>query len=322
MIMNRLCATLVLQVYMKKRYHILIVLGILLIGLILGSIFDLKISEAIYQEPSSFLNMFGICMASFGLFPAYFCLACVGGGFLASGIFGKDLNKIIRILSYVLAVIGFAATIYLAANDFPSVNGFADTKLWPLSYVFSTLLACGGIISGFFICKKAAIKHIWPILCVMAVIFTVGLLPQAFIIKLFIHRPRYRYAIYYGACNFKNWWEMFPEYKSLIGSEWGGYILTKEEFKSFPSGHAGSGLILSMFLPFAANFFPKLKGKETLLFYIGVTYGAIMMLSRMLVGAHYLTDVCFGAIIMFVIYFVCNEFAVYKKLFDGTKQVE
>ena len=73
---------------------------------------------------------------------------------------------------------------------------------------------------------------------------------------------------------------------------------------------------MAMFLPFAAFFFPKLKGKEIVLFYIGAAWGFLMMFSRLLVGAHYLTDTCMGSLICMVAFYVVNEFAVRKKLYE------
>ena len=156
----------------------------------------------------------------------------------------------------------------------------------------------------------------------MTIIFVIALLPAGFVIKLFIHRPRYRYAVRGDLTAFYNWWEMFPEYKKYISSADNpivvfGKEITKEEFKSFPSGHSGTGMIMAMFLPFASYFFPRLKGKEIVLFYTGAVWGFLMMYSRMLVGAHYLTDTCMGSLIVMIVFYITNEVAYRKKIFDG-----
>lgn len=120
---------------------------------------------------------------------------------------------------------------------------------------------------------------------------------------------------------------MFPEYKNYISSAEnpifvGSFEITKEEFKSFPSGHSGAGMILAMILPYLAYFFPKLKNRQTLLFYGGALFGAVMMFSRLLVGAHYLTDTCMGSLILMVVFYVANEFAYRKGFFDEPKELE
>jgi membrane-associated phospholipid phosphatase len=61
-------------------------------------------------------------------------------------------------------------------------------------------------------------------------------------------------------------------------------------------------------------FFKKLKGKETMMFYIGFSWTLLMMFSRMLVGAHFLTDTCMGALIVVVVVYIGHEIATRKGL--------
>ena len=211
--------------------------------------------------------------------------------------------------------------IYLCGKEWPSVNGYNVPQLAWLSYLISGLVFAGVYVGAFFVCKKGDPVHLWNILVIMTVIFVIALLPAGFVIKLIIHRPRYRYAVRSELTAFYNWWQMFPEYKKYISTPENpiiryGVEITKEEFKSFPSGHSGTGMIMAMFLPFASFFFPKLKGKEVMLFYIGAAWGFLMMFSRLLVGAHYLTDTCMGSLICMITFYVANEFANRKKLYD------
>ena len=297
---------------MKKRFHLLIIIGVLLVGLILGSFFDLQIDQAIYSDQDGF----GLFMASFGVYPCYAGLAFIGGGFLSTTLRRKDMHIIIKIISFGLSAVAYGMAIYLCGKEWPSPNGYDTPHLAWLSYLVAAIVFAGVYVGAFFVCKKGDPKHLWTILVVMTAIFVIALLPAGFVIKLFIHRPRYRYAVRGGLTSFYNWWQMFPEYKNYIGETVFGHLITKEEFKSFPSGHSGTGMIMAMFLPFASYFFPKLKGKEVMLFYIGAGFGFLMMFSRLLVGAHYLTDTCMGSLICMVTFYVVNEVAVHKKLYD------
>ena len=297
---------------MKKRYHLLIIIGVLLIGFILGSFLDLQINQAIYSDQDGF----GLFMASFGVYPCYAGLAFIGGGFLSTTLRRREMPLLIKIISYALSVAAFGMAIYLCGKEWPSPNGYDTPQLAWLSYLIAAVVFSGVFVGAFFVCKKGDPKHLWTILVVMAAIFAIALLPAGFVIKLFIHRPRYRYAVRGGLTSFYNWWQMFPEYKNYIGQTVYGHLITKEEFKSFPSGHSGTGMIMAMFLPFASFFFPKLKGKEIMLFYIGAGYGFLMMFSRLLCGAHYLTDTCMGSLICMVTFYVVNEVAIRKKLYD------
>lgn len=305
---------------LKNRFHLLIVIGVLLIGFILGSFFDLAIDEALFQKD----NWFGLWMASFGVYPCYAGLAFIGGGLLSTTIKRKELPLFAKIISYGLSAAAYAMAIYLCGRELPSVNGYNVPDLAFLSYAICAVVFGGVYVGAFFVCKKGDEKQLWTVLMIMAVIFVVSLLPAGFVIKLIIHRPRYRYLVRGEIVTFQNWWEMFPQYKSFLDGSYSfeGYTIVKEEFKSFPSGHSGTGMIMAMFLPYASYFFAKLKGKELLLFYIGVGWGIVMMFSRLIVGAHYLTDTCMGSLIVMVVYYVVNEFAVRKGLFELKKPEE
>ena len=302
---------------MKNRYHLLIIIGVLLVGFIVGSFLDLQIDQALYSDG----NHFGLIMASFGVYPCYAGLAFIGGGFLSTTLRRKEMPIVAKIVSFIFSGVAYAMAIYLCGKEWPSVNGYNVPQLAWLSYLIAAIVFAGVYVGAFFICKKGDPKQLWNIIVIMTVIFVIALLPAGFVIKLIIHRPRYRYAVRGELTSFYNWWQMFPEYKKYISSEGNkiflyGVEITKEEYKSFPSGHSGTGMIMAMFLPLASFFFPKLKGKETMLFYIGAAWGFLMMFSRMLVGAHYLTDTCMGSLIVMVTFYVVNEFAIHKKLYD------
>ena len=308
---------------MKKRLHLFIIMGILLIGFVLGSFFDLQIDQALFQKN----NGFGLVMASFGVYPCYMGMSLVGGALLWTTYKRNDLHIIWRIMGYGLSALAIVLSVWLCGRELPSPNGYNDPKLAPLSYAICAVVFSGCFVGGFFVSKKRDPKQLWPILIVMAFVFIMALIPAGYLIKLVIHRPRYRYAVRGELTAFYNWWQMFPEYKNYISSAEHpvfveGYEITKEEFKSFPSGHSGAGMVLVMVLPYLSNFFPKLKGKETLLFYGGALFGALMMFSRLLVGAHYLTDTCMGSLIVLVVFYIGNEFALRKGFFDEPKQQE
>ena len=68
--------------------------------------------------------------------------------------------------------------------------------------------------------------------------------------------------------------------------------------KSFPSGHTASAGVcyLLMTLPFISE---KLKNKKTQLFIIAFIYTGIVAFTRLVMGAHYLSDVTVGGLVSF-----------------------
>lgn len=306
---------------MKRRYHSLIIIGLLLVGLVIGSFYDLQIDEALFHEK----NGFGLFMASFGVYPCHFCLSFIGGGLLCTTVRRKDLTTFMKLCGYGLSAVAFILAVWLCGKEWPSSNGHNVPQLAPLSYAICAIVFGGSFCLGYMVCRKGDQRQLWNICLILGIAFAVSLFPSGFAIKLFVHRPRYRMAVYYGGADafYYNWWEMFPNYKEFIGKELAaGITLTKEEFKSFPSGHSGSSIILAAVLPFISQFFPKLKGKELFFFYGGAAYGFLMMFSRLLVGAHYLTDTCMGALIVMVTFYIANEVILRKGLLKETKKEE
>ena len=294
------------SIVMIKKRHFFIVIGVLLVGFILGSIFDLQISQALCTK-GNVKNAFSLIMSSFAVYPCYAGLAFVAGGLVATTLNRRDLPIYAKIISYGLAALAYIASVYLCGGELPSTNGFYNPDnpfwYWVLSYLITSFVLAGVVVAAFFVCQKGDSKKLWTALMVMAVIFVVGLLPPGLIIKLIIHRPRYRYLVRCGTLEFHNWWESCKDYKDYFGRMVEGFIIDKEEFKSFPSGHSGTAAMMMMFLPYASMFFNKLKGKEVMMFYIGFAWTLLMAFSRILCGAHYLTDVCMGSLIIVVVFF-------------------
>lgn len=81
--------------------------------------------------------------------------------------------------------------------------------------------------------------------------------------------------------------------------------------KSFPSGHtAGAGMsYLMMLLPFCTD---RFQGKERACFLLPFVYTSLVAFSRLIMGAHYLSDVVVGGAISFTIVLVSMK--LYERL--------
>lgn len=82
--------------------------------------------------------------------------------------------------------------------------------------------------------------------------------------------------------------------------------------KSFPSGHtAGAGMsYLMMAFPYLSK---KWENKKTLCFVIPLVYTSVVAFTRLVMGAHYLSDVAMGGIVSFTV--VIIAFTLYEKKF-------
>lgn len=77
--------------------------------------------------------------------------------------------------------------------------------------------------------------------------------------------------------------------------------------KSFPSGHtAGAGMsYLMMFLPFVSK---KWDSRRALCFVVPLVYTSVVAFTRLVMGAHYLSDVTVGGMVSFTIIIIAIKF--------------
>ena len=300
---------------MKKRLHLFIAGGILLVGLIIGSFFDLQINQFLFDRT----NTFGLAISAFGMTPGYGCLAFFGGALLAIGIKEKQHPLWLRIIFYVLTVAMVGVAIYFLGRDVFNVNGFYNPSIYWLGFVIMAVPMLLAAVLGFFMGKKNENPKMWIIILVFAAAIFLALVPGTTLIKVIFHRPRYRVAVYGGYVAFHNWFEPCKEYKDIITNN--PSVLTKEEFKSFPSGHSTAVMVGTIFLSSLPLFDKKLMKYQPLLFWSAFAWGLLVMFARMLVGAHYLTDTCVGSLLAIVFFYIANEIVV-KYLLPKEEQTE
>ena len=103
-------------------------------------------------------------------------------------------------------------------------------------------------------------------------------------------RPRFRYLLQLGSYD-----RFTPWYRPL------GFNFDEgNNVKSFPSGHTAGGAVsyLAMLLPFCTETF---KDKTLLCFAVPFVYTSTLAYTRMVMGAHFLTDVTVGGMITFTL---------------------
>ena len=289
----------------KMRLHIYILLGLFLITFVLGSFFDLQLSEAIFSKN----NTFGLIMSIVGTLIGYSCLAFCGGG-----LFGLALTKkyrtVVKVFLYIGAAVAFGLGVFFAGREFFGPNGFYYEDMKWLGHVITIPFMCVTGFLGFYVAKKSDNGYLLNVLLVLMVCIFMSLIPGVTLLKSVFHRPRFRTLSdpLFPEITFHNWWERCKNYKDLMSL----YNLTSEEFKSFPSGHAGATLVTCMTLVFAPLYNEKLKKYHLVFFYSALVLTLLVCFARILVGAHFLSDVSMGAMLTTIFMFIGNEFVIAK----------
>ena len=270
----------------------LAVVAVCVIGIAIGSFCDFGINEALANKTNV-----GAFFATYGSYFSY-CLYPAAGACLFVGL--REKGKRYHMLAWTLLIVGFFMAVYYSN----SYNGKAVRAL--LGYKAGETSAALSILSWLF----------WVVLYAWVPFFMVKLLDRADPDKLIAvgasilvagivadnvnlwlkqvgSRPRYKYLITLDdpISEFRNWWQMIP---NLAGGD--------DNFKSWPSGNM---TIASMMfsLPMLTDLFRNRSEKKNLIaFGIACAFVLLYGYNRIHMTNHFLSDVCFGTLITYLIY--------------------
>lgn len=262
------------------------VVVLLVVGLFMGAQYDLQVSTALYHENSVFSQL----MAVLGSLPAYVLLGFVGPLFFIH--YKGTQSKFAK----------FFAWSCLFGMPFVAGLGFGLDALHDVTSNKLVALANGVIIMElldfclyFFLFDKGTKRDTLRDAHIIG--FTIGFtVLVGLFFKEVIARPRFLYVAREFAerrfLHVEDFYRFFDTSCRLTAEDVGRqYYLD-----SFPSGHAALAGA-TMILPIIAKYNDKTKGKEDYFFIGAAVWMFISMFSRIWDGHHYLSDVCFGALI-------------------------
>lgn len=266
--------------------------GVLISLFLVGTFADFAISRALFNPTSGF----GVFLAAYGESPAFIVWAA-SGSLLISG-----RNRTSTLWKYLQILVGAGLII----------GAFAAMAIWPLKnidwpfwiLILISLVAIGITVYISFRVSAGVDRKV--VLTVAAVLFAVVFLELVIItaLKILWERPRMRMLTTTPEAYFQPWWS--PGYADKETLMAGG--VASEEFKSFPSGHSSNGAC-AMLLTTLAAFRERLAERVSQLFWVGATWALLVALSRIIMGAHFLTDTVAGLAVTFVAMILCYRYA-------------
>lgn len=281
------------------RLYLYITLGVFLALFIVGTFVDFQLSTAVFSNKNTFGLVVSVLEGLFG----YGIIAFMGGGLLSLFFKKESFPKWGRVL-FLLGAIGcLGLTTYFAGNEYFGLNGFYWAAKTFYGYFISLPVMAGITFLGFLFFKKVENPNLWIILVVILVVYAIAILAGSALIKIIFHRPRFRSVIAYDEIKFLPWYVRCTNYKDLMNT----YGLASEEFKSFPSGHATRAIALPAVMVFLPLIDEKYRKYRLPLFIGGLVIALLIMFCRILVGAHYLSDVSMGAIITLLLFVIGLE---------------
>ena len=283
---------------MNKKYldltffytAILIAFGALFLT---GTFCDETIAAFLYSPDN-------ICMevvTSIGIYPFFAFLVLLFGSLFERALHSQHGRKAKAALCFLCvllsAIAGIIGTDVFLGKDcfgviFPSLKGnftaisaVCIVGVYPLFFL-GYKLACGTK-------DKLLAKRIVGLIVIMLLALVTMLL-----LKDVFHRPRYRTVVLgYEGIGFFPWYTPFKGASAYIKN----FGIDKGEFRSFPSGHSILSISLIYIIQSLTWFFPKLKKKAVVMSFAALLFGAVIMFTRMVLGAHFLSDVSAAAMI-------------------------
>lgn len=278
----------------RRTLYGAIVAALILIAL--GSFVDYPLSSALYDSS----NPFAMFFAAYGAIPAP--LGCVAAGtlFLCGRSREQQLRGALQGAGGLLLLLsGTALTCFVPTRYLP----VSPALLAGIGLVLSagTVLIVRRLAKGAdrAVINRVALAILLVILCELLVVN---------LIKVCWGRPRMRLVVSHPEAYFFPWWRRGTALKAPLTAAGVG----ADEFKSFPSAHTANAatLLLLGLVPYLK---PSLQRYRKVLVAFGFGWTAVVALSRIMLGAHYLTDTAVGFLICFLsIYLICG--AIFRPL--------
>lgn len=294
---------------MKKQDKVIkrCVAGLLILAgvlFLIGTFCDLRISRKLasvkqgeYFTRNGFVNF----LEAFSEFPVYVLIIFSVGicGFVLADREKKAFKTVYLCLTGVIIFVVAIICAYRLVDTLGEIYEFQEDATKPLAVACYILFAFCCVILEFwflFAFSKENLKKLYYFswACVIIVILSVVVTQ---VLKIIWSRPRFRALKCVDDFSLYRKW-----YSPAFGKRKYG-DLEKDAFKSFPSGHC-SFVATLLALAYLPRFIEMKKPAKYITFFATVLYLLIVALSRIVAGAHYLTDVIAGSMITVVIMFI------------------
>lgn len=313
------------QKYLFWGLFTLIFISILLVA----TFYDLQISQLLagkdlingnFYSVNKFARFFEVVgEMPLYLFVMFACAILIVNFF---NLKNKVLSRILQALFFVIgvgvAVYGFMHFVgYLADFHPETFKEIEESKLSILIYL--VIDAALQFLLTFLIFAKFK-NNIKELTIIAVIILITAALSNGIVqgIKPFAARERFRAFYYFEYRNvahqgFTNWYIFNGSAKEIAATYPEELNVTKSFYTSFPSGHT-CGAAITYTMMFFPVFIDKLNKKKTSWIFIAipVVYTGIVAFTRILIGAHYLSDVLFGGTITFIsaiiAYYIVKKF--------------
>ncbi len=272
------------EIPLITRRRAVILFGALAACFVAGAFCDPTLSWHLLDQGS----LFGRLLAAYGHFPAAAAVSVAGALFIRSIGPGAGFRAAgLLVLGCGLNALAFA---YVASAP-------AATLDLPLAArgIVALLLIAGIDALAIRVLRSVPRRELLRFACFLLFVIALENL-IVFTLKLIWARPRMRLIVTTPEVAFQPWWHIGSGQRTAAAA----LGIAPEEFRSFPSGHtaaAACALVVTA-LPAVR---PALARWSGALFWGGVAVPALVAVSRIIMGAHFLSDVAGGFAVTFAV---------------------
>ena len=257
---------------------IIVGVGICICLLIVASFYDLQISNALYSSN----NFYAVFFDCFGELPLY---TLIPFSLIIIAVYFRQTERILLLLtSFCSVIIAYCTTCICLIRFF--------SKVLPIYFVvLVAVIVVSLIYSSLLKLSDETIKKLFKF-GVFCITFCLALLLVNQAVKFIWGRCRYYTMAQLNDFSlFSNWWQI----NGFTG------------YKSFYSGHTTSAMSLICLLPLA-RLFNMEKKKYIALHILIFSFVILVATSRIIYGAHFLSDVTFAIIMATTIYLILFKY--------------
>lgn len=263
--------------YIYKK-DVAIVAVILAFCLLVGSFFDYQISSALFNSSS----LFGRFVEAAGELPFELTASIAGVMLVRSARSDSKASKWLAALC-ILINVGLVGYEIIGSLH---VGG----KLIAFQLVLTFALAIAANVIAYRLTRDTDPDDLTRWALMVLAVWAAQAIILNVVVKPLWSRPRMRVIEVTPGLNFQPWWAIGnPDKWSYIAA---GVI--KDGFKSFASGHTAHAAIGLMLAGLPAAAFTEKPSRRRVVFWVAVAVAALVAFGRIVIGAHFLTDVSCG----------------------------
>jgi len=283
------------MVFSKKFiWGALIVFAVLMAVLAIGQI-DYSLSNKIINPDSLWAGFFNL----FGEQPAF--IALFAGIVILYGARKRDVNWKNTVKTVIAALFLLISSFQIAFMPTYYIYEHSDKGIPLIMWIVTAVLVILFTAAGFLIANKVRIEKFKKAkkYGLILIVLVASELLLVNILKIVWARPRMRSID--SIDQFKYWYQI-------------NGLSNDNELKSFPSGHTANGFVVIAFVMFF-GVVDKLRKNIYLSF--AVIWGALVALSRVVRGDHFLSDVLMSCLLTFLLFLLIQKIVLKKKVINN-----